>query len=132
MARANWESAAPVMIGLLAWTVLARAVAVPGPVGGDEWVRAWLMRSRCDTRSCSAYGCDPSGKAPFGRPTVCARPCVGWKEVEEGVECVVMWLGADIEAGIGACMDAARPCRSGDDSLDEDSAWTASLGFGAC
>ena len=57
---------------------------------------------------------------------VCARPWLGWKD---GVECVVMWLGAECT---GACIDAAVPWGSGEgESLEVSGAATASA-FGAC
>lgn len=58
-----------------------------------------------------------------------ARPCVGWKD---GMECDTMWLGADWEDE-GACIEAARPSRSGDESDDDSARGTdASADLGAC
>ena len=50
-ARARPESAATVITGREAWMVRECAVDVPGPVGGDECVRAWFTRSLREARS---------------------------------------------------------------------------------
>ena len=94
--RASRESASTVITGRL--PLREWPWAVPGPVGGEEWVRAWLTRSRRDARSSGNkpfVGLNGGPRMPPGRPTVCARPCVGWKEDVDGVQCVVMWLGAE-------------------------------------
>ena len=98
-ARTMPESAATVITGRVACTDRECAVDAPDPVGGDECVRAWLMRSRRDARSSDdgpsrndACGALKGTRESRGRPIVCARP---WPGRKFGVECEVKLLGAD-------------------------------------